>query len=85
MRTKDEILRAVTESQSSPYRDDCLLEVLIDIRDLLTKPEVGVQYYPQTNPTTPSSNNGEWCVRCGAWKQYGTNDAHYCTGYKGTC
>ena len=32
-----------------------------------------------------SSTMGEWCSACGAWKQYGFSDNHYCTGYKITC
>lgn len=32
-----------------------------------------------------NQNNGEWCEKCGAWKQYGVADNHHCTGYKVTC
>lgn len=28
--------------------------------------------------------NGEWCI-CGAWRSYGVNDNHHCTGYRITC
>lgn len=42
------------------------------------------------HPTTPLFNQpltlgGEWCKACGAWRQYGQQDNHYCTGYKVTC
>lgn len=30
------------------------------------------------------TKNGEWCI-CGAWKQYGLADQHYCTGGRITC
>jgi hypothetical protein len=29
--------------------------------------------------------SGEWCSACGAWKEYGVSDTHFCTGYKVTC
>ncbi len=35
MRNKEEIMEDVNQARSSIYRDDCILEVLIDIRDIL--------------------------------------------------
>lgn len=82
MRTKQQIQDAVEESRSTVYTNDCLLEVLLDIRDLLAKRDT---YNPlQVNPPQPSNLGGEWCV-CGEWKQYGVKDTHHCTGYKVTC
>lgn len=44
-----------------------------------------VDYSKNTALPMPSNVNGEWCPACGAWKQYGTSDTHYCTDYKVTC
>lgn len=42
------------------------------------------QTQPITN-ITGTLGRGEWCSACGAWKQYGVSDNHYCTGYKVLC
>lgn len=34
---------------------------------------------------TVPGGSGEWCLVCGAWKQYGIADTHHCTGYKVIC
>lgn len=41
--------------------------------------------FPKLKPLTVTSTSGEWCQACGAWRQYGQQDNHYCTGYKVTC
>ena len=37
MRTRAEIIRAVNESKSTVYDRECMLEVLLDIRELLLR------------------------------------------------
>lgn len=66
------------------YQND--KEIIIEIE------ENTIKYidFPSPNRLIPltsqgTATQGEWCPACGAWKQYGMQDNHYCTGYKVTC
>lgn len=67
MRTKTEIMDRVQESRSTVYREDCLLEVLLDIRDILKEKPIfpfgtpntfqGLQYTTTTGHIHESDGN----------------------------
>jgi hypothetical protein len=77
MRTKQEILDDVRDSQSTPYLEECRLEVLIDIRDILAKPTGGTggSCSPSIEMTYPIHRGG-CCVCSGSCAHSGAHS--YC-------